>query len=113
MAQGWRTTALSQGLAAQSEKKVTAVCDHTLGLRDELAEHMEALNMGAGGSHSRVTMMLKESAPPGAASHPFATPTVGTPFPGTQGLRAVGQAGSRCRRFGREDIQLLRQGDEQ
>ena len=49
VAQGWRAAALSAELAAQSEKKVTAVCDHTLGLRDELAEHMEALNMGAGG----------------------------------------------------------------
>ena len=51
-----RAAALTAELAAQSEKKTAAVCDQPPGL-DELAGHIEALNMGAGGSHSHATMM--------------------------------------------------------
>ena len=43
-------------LAAQSEKKTAAVCDQPAGL-DELAGHIEAPHMGAGGSHPQATMM--------------------------------------------------------
>ena len=50
-----RAAALTAELAAQSEKK-TAVCDQPLGL-DELARHIEAPNMGAGGSHHQAAMM--------------------------------------------------------
>ena len=45
-----RAAALTAELAAQSEKKTAAVCDQPPGL-DELAGHIEAPNMGAGGSH--------------------------------------------------------------
>ena len=48
--------ALSAELAAQSEKKTAAVCDQPPGL-DELAGHIEAPNVGAGGSHPQATMM--------------------------------------------------------
>ena len=51
-----RAAALTAELAAQSEKKTAAVCDQPPGL-DELAGHIEALNMGAGGSHPQATMM--------------------------------------------------------
>ena len=51
-----RAAALTAELAAQSEKKTAVVCDHPPGL-DELAGHIEAPNMGAGGSHSQATMM--------------------------------------------------------
>ena len=44
-----RAAALTAELAAQSEKKTAAVCDQPPGL-DELAGHIEAPNMGAGGS---------------------------------------------------------------
>ena len=46
-----RAAALTTELAAQSEKKVAAVCVHPPGLRDEPAEHITAPNMGAGDSH--------------------------------------------------------------
>ena len=51
-----RAAALTAELAAQSEKKTAAVCHQPLGL-DELARHIEAPNMGAGGSHPLATMM--------------------------------------------------------
>ena len=51
-----RAGALTAELAAQSEKKTAAVCDQPPGL-DELAGHIEALYMGAGGSHPQATMM--------------------------------------------------------
>ena len=47
-----RPTALTAELAAQSEKKTAAVCDQPPGL-GELAGHIEAPNMVAGGSHPR------------------------------------------------------------
>ena len=40
-----RAAALTAELAAQSEKKIAAVCDQPPGL-DELAGHIEAPNMG-------------------------------------------------------------------
>ena len=43
-----RAAALIAELAAQSEKKTAVVCDEPPGL-DELAGHIEAPNMGAGG----------------------------------------------------------------
>ena len=51
-----RAAALTAELAAHSEKKTAAVCDQPPGL-DELAGHIEAPNMGAGGSHPQATMM--------------------------------------------------------
>ena len=51
-----RAAALTAELAAQSEKKTAAVCDQPPGL-DELAGHIGAPNMGAGGSHPQATMM--------------------------------------------------------
>ena len=51
-----RAAALTAELAAQSEKKTAAVCDQPPGL-DEPAGHIEAPNMGAGGSHPQATMM--------------------------------------------------------
>ena len=51
-----RAAALTAELAAQSEKKTAAVCDQPPGL-DELAGHIEAPHMGAGGSHPQATMM--------------------------------------------------------
>ena len=51
-----RAAALTAELAAQSEKKTAAVCDQPPAL-DELAGHIEAPNMGAGGSHPQATMM--------------------------------------------------------
>ena len=51
-----RAAALTAELAAQSEKKTATVCDQPPGL-DELAGHIEAPNMGAGGSHPQATMM--------------------------------------------------------
>ena len=51
-----RATALTAELAAQSEKKTAAVCDQPPGL-DELVGHIEAPNMGSGGSPSQATMM--------------------------------------------------------
>ena len=64
------------------------MCDHTLGLRDELAEHIEALSMGAGGSHPQAKMMQEDSAALAATSLPFATPAVGSPVHVTLRLRA-------------------------
>ena len=51
-----RAAALTAELAAQSGKKTAAVCDQPPGL-DELAGHVEAPNMGAGGSHLQAAMM--------------------------------------------------------
>ena len=48
--QARRAAALTAELAAQSEKKTAVVCDQPPGL-DELAGHIEAPNMEAGGSH--------------------------------------------------------------
>ena len=64
--------ALTADLAAQSERKVYAVCDHPRGLRDEPAEHFAAPNMGAGGSHRQAaTMHSPLSASPPCASSPL------------------------------------------
>ena len=52
-----RAAALTAQLATQSEEKTAAVCDRPPAL-SELAGHIEAPNMGAGGSHPEVTMML-------------------------------------------------------
>ena len=43
-------------MVQQSEKKTAAMCDQPPGL-DELARHIEAPNMGAGGSHPQAAMM--------------------------------------------------------
>ena len=51
-----RAEAPTAEFAAQSEKKTALVCDQPPGLR-ELAGHIEAPNMGAGGSHPQATMM--------------------------------------------------------
>ena len=51
-----RAAALTAELAAQSEKKIATVCDQPPRL-DELAQHIEAPNMGAGGSHPQAAMM--------------------------------------------------------
>ena len=51
-----RAAALTAEMAAQSEKKTAAVCVQPPGL-DELAGHIEAPNVGAGGSHPQATMM--------------------------------------------------------
>ena len=51
-----RAAALTAELAAQSEKKTATVCDQPPGL-DELAGHIEAPNMEAGGSHPQAAMM--------------------------------------------------------
>ena len=51
-----RAAALTAELAAQSEKKTAEVCDQPSGL-DELAGHIEAPNMEAGGSHPQAAMM--------------------------------------------------------
>ena len=51
-----RAAALTAELAAQSEKKTASVCNQPPGL-DELAGHIEAPNMGAGGSHPQAAMM--------------------------------------------------------
>ena len=48
-----RAAALTAELVAQSEEKVAVVCDHPPGLRVEPAEHIEAPNVGAGGSPLR------------------------------------------------------------
>ena len=52
-----RAAALTAELAAQSEEKVAVVCDHPPGLHDELAKHITAPNMEAGGSHPQAEMM--------------------------------------------------------
>ena len=51
-----RAAALTAELAVQSKKKTAAVCDQPPGL-DELAGHIEAPNMEAGGSHPQASMM--------------------------------------------------------
>ena len=99
-----RAAALTAELATQSEDKTAAVCDRPPGL-DELAGHIEAPNMGAGGSHPQATMVLDPwarscrpsqgqttgKAPPETVTHvdssrrPFA-PTRGFGFGQLQGL---------------------------
>ena len=68
-----RAEALTAEFAAQSEKKTALVCDQPPGLR-ELAGHIEAPNMGAGGSHPQATMMpdpwATSSRPPQARARP-------------------------------------------
>ena len=51
-----RAATLTAELAAQSEKKTAVVCDQPPRL-NELAGHIEAPNMEAGGSHPQATMM--------------------------------------------------------
>ena len=63
-----RAASLTAELAAQSEKKVAVVCDHPPGLRDEYAGHIEAPNMGAGGSHPQTTVMPDPWATSGCSS---------------------------------------------
>ena len=67
------------------------VCDHPPGVREEIAEHIEAPNMGAGGSHPQATMMQENSAAPAATSHPFVTPAASSILPATQSLRPAGK----------------------
>ena len=76
-----RAAALTAELAAQSEKKTAAVCDQPPGL-DELAGHIEAPNMGAGGSHPQATMMPD---PWATGSLPSASSEVSSPAPLNQG----------------------------
>ena len=73
-----RAAALTAELAVQSEKKTAAVCDQPPGL-DELAGHIEAPNMGAGGSHPQATMMPDPWATTG--SHPSASSEVSSNAP--------------------------------
>ena len=61
--QARRTAALTAELAAQSGKKTAAVPDQPLGL-DERAGHIEAPNMGAGGSHPQATVNGPHTAVP-------------------------------------------------
>ena len=75
-----RAAALTADLAAQSEKKTAAVCDQPPGL-DELAGHIEAPNMGAGGSHPQATM----PDPWATGSLPSANSEVSSPAPLNQG----------------------------
>ena len=56
-----RAAALAAELAAQSEEKVAVVCDPPPGLRDELAQHIAAPNMGAGGSHPQAEIVQYSS----------------------------------------------------
>ena len=72
-----RAAALTAELAVQSEKKTAAVCDQPPGL-DELAGHIEAPNMGAGGSHPQATMMPD---PWATGSHPSASSEVNSSAP--------------------------------
>ena len=83
-----RAAALTAELVAQSEKMASVVCDPPRRLRDELAEHIEAPNMEAVGSHSLATMMQEESTALVSTSHPFATSAGGSPHPATQSHRA-------------------------
>ena len=86
-----RAGSLTAELAAQSEKKVSVVCDQPPGLCDEPAVHMEAPDMGAGGSHPQAKMMQEASAVPLAASNFAATPAVSSPFLETQSFRPAGK----------------------
>ena len=76
-----RAAALTAELAAQSEKKTAAVCDQPQGL-DELAGHIEAPNMGAGGSHPQAAMMPD---PWATGSLPSASSEVSSRAPLNQG----------------------------
>ena len=73
-----RAAALTAELAAQSEKKTAAVCDQPPGL-DELAGHIEAPNMGAGGSHSQATMIPDPWATYSRPSAEEGQPTISAP----------------------------------
>ena len=86
-----RAAALTAELAAQTEKKVSAVCDQPPGLSDEPAVHIEAPNMGAGGSHPQAKMMQEASAVPAAASNFSSTPVASSPFLETQCFRPAGE----------------------
>ena len=78
-----RAAALTAELAAQSEKRTAAVCDQPPEL-DELAGHIEAPNMGAGGSHPQATMMPD---PWATFKCPSASQAVVTsPLPASQGF---------------------------
>ena len=69
-----RAAALTAELSCQSERKVSAMCDHAPGLRDEPAEHSAAPNVGAGGSHHQAaTTCSPLSASPLCASSPLPT----------------------------------------
>ena len=57
--QARRAAALTAELAAQFEKKTATVCNQPPG-PGELAGHIEAPNMEAGGSHTQATMMLDQ-----------------------------------------------------
>ena len=73
-----RAAALTAELAAQSEKKTAAVCDQPPGL-DELAGHIEAPNMGAGGSHPQAAMMPDPWATYSRPSAKEGQPTISAP----------------------------------
>ena len=72
-----RAAVLTAELAVQSEKKTAAVCNQPPGL-DEPAGHIEAPNMGAGGSHPQATMMPD---PWATGSHPSASSEVSSSAP--------------------------------
>ena len=61
-------------MAAQSETKVSVVCDHLPGPCDELAEHIEA-------PRPQATVMQEESAAPATTCVPFATPAADSLLP--------------------------------
>ena len=73
-----RAAALTAELAAQYEKKTAAVCDQPPGL-DEHAGHIEAPNMGAGGSHPQATMMPDPWATYSRPSTDEGQPTISAP----------------------------------
>ena len=94
-----RAAALTAELATQSEEKTAAVCDRPPGL-NELAGHIEAPNMVAGGSHPHATMVLDPwarscrpsegqttgKAPPETVTH---VDSSGRPFTPTRGFRGA------------------------
>ena len=121
-----QAAALTAELAAQSEKKTATVCDQPPGL-DELAGHIEAPNMVAGGSHPQATMMpdpwatyKRPSANEGQATN-SAPPETTNCVPANQGIFALAKRfhGARSRSATRnvetrnmvdEALDLLRDG---
>ena len=91
-----RAAALTAKLAAQSEKKTATVCDQPTGL-DELAGHIEAPNMGAGGSHPQATMM----------PDPWAT----YERPSAEALDFYEKANGRDRTQERQELENMRPGE--
>ena len=68
-----RANEVAQQVGRAAAQKVSVVCDQRAGLRRELAEHIEAPNMWAGGSHPQATMMqdswATSSCPSASESH--------------------------------------------